>query len=84
MKIELQRDNSQISMQVIYCNLLQVYCRLFTGYLQGVFSVRDPYLDFYSDSMPFPLNFQGMKKRVNHRRTDRRTDSHIERCVGVS
>ena len=54
MKIELQRDISQISLQIIYCILfagvVQVVYRLFAGYLQQVIHT----LTF---SMPFPLNF---------------------------
>ena len=68
-KIELQRDISQICLQV-------VYCRLFAGILQIVyrlFAVRDPYFDFSSDHMPFPNNFRGLKKK-NALPTDRRTD----------
>ena len=44
----------QIVRRCIVC-CLQVICRLF--------AVRDPYLDFYYDSVPFPLNFRGLKKK---------------------
>ena len=38
-----------------------------------LFSVRDPYLGFFDDSMMFSLNFRSLKKTRNPP-TDRRTD----------
>ena len=76
-KIELQRDISQIGLQV-------VYCRLFAGILQVVyrlFAVRNPYIDFSSDHMPFPNNFRGLKKKTRYRRTSVLTDRQTKRRV---
>ena len=39
-----------------------------------LFAVRDPYLDFTIYSMPFPLKFRGLKKRITDGRTNGRTD----------
>ena len=53
-KIELQRDISQIGLQV-------VYCILFAGSLQvlyRLFAVGDPCLKFSSDSTLFLINFR--------------------------
>ena len=72
-KIELQRDNSQIGLQV-------VDYRLLAGILPAVyrlFAVRDPYLNLYSDSMTFSI-FAVQKTRMDGR-TDKRTDPHQER-----
>ena len=72
-KIESQRAISQIWLQDVCCTLIagvmKAVCRLFAGIFCAV---RDPYLDFFSDSMPFPLNFW------NDRRTDRRTDRQTD------
>ena len=76
-KIELQRDISQIGLQ-------DVYCRLFAVILQVVnrlFAVRDPYIDFSSDHMPFPNNFRGLKKKTRYRRTSGLTDRQTKRRV---
>ena len=39
----------------------------------------DEYNYFLSDSMPFSLEFRGLKKRVTDRRTDRWTDRWTDR-----
>ena len=67
-------------LQIIICCIvgcLPIICRLF--------AVRDPYLNFSSDSMPFSLNFRVLKEK-NVQRTNRPTDGQnlIKRCVNVS
>ena len=72
MKIELQRDISQISLQIIYCIL-------FAGVVQVVyrlFAASDPYLDlFYA----FPTQFL---QQTRGRTIDGQT--FIQRCVDAS
>ena len=65
--MESQIEISDIRLQVVYSCSLQLQFAgvlrvVLTGYLIicRLFAVRDLYLDFSSDSMPFPFEFRGL------------------------
>ena len=64
--------------------LLQIVCRSIAGCLQVIcrlFAARDPYLDFFSDSLHFPINFCGSKKGATDGPADGWTDQPMDRLT---
>ena len=66
------KEGAKIELQWEICQICQI-CQMLT--------VRVPYLNFSSDSMPFSYDFRDLKKTRDRRTdgpTDRRTDGRMD------